>query len=162
MTELSPRRNDKRTRPINAPGTALLGFALAVAASVAVYFGHPFVFERGLAAAGIRPDFQGNGINWILIGLDKVDLTVLPIFFVLLFAVVMPSLYVRAKKVHGVRIPALALLFGVIAVEFLLCLFLIGWSGTHIILAMTAAPILLITAVLLLPFTWFLNSTLRH
>jgi hypothetical protein len=138
----------------------LMGLALTVVSSAIVISSQFSLFNHWTESLTVRPDFEGNGLNWLLIGL-RLFVPVLDIIVMGIgFAIVIPIAYSQSLDSGTQRLGYLGPIAILLAAGAIGSLLLIGWGGTHVVLAMVAAPLMAISAIAAFVFVTFLNDRL--
>ncbi|MFO0990692.1 MAG: hypothetical protein U1E67_02015 [Hyphomicrobiales bacterium] len=156
-----PEQPDIQSRP-SAWSRAGIGFLIGVCATIATAAMQIALFGYWFRHLPVRPDFTTNQLNYLSIGFFLFVPAFSLFMHLLVFAVFLPLAYARQRRLPGGAIE-MRLTIGIsLLIEAVGSVFLIGWGGTHVLLAITALPLLAVTAFTGFFFVRMLNKSLQH
>ena len=134
-------------KPLSLKMCMGIGALYAFFTAVFVAMAQISLFTRWVHSLDERPDFGGNGLNWLAIAerllLPPFDFVLIAIPFILVFPLFHRGSQDASSHVLRGLIPFVLML----TVQFLACLKVVGWEGTHVLLAMTAGPLMVISTI---------------
>ena len=156
-----PEQPEIQGRP-SAWSRAGIGFLISICAAVVTAAVQLALFDYWFGHLPVRPDFTTNQLNYLYIGF----ILFVPMFSLfmhsLVFAVFLPLAYARQRRLPDGAIDLRLTIGTSLMVQAIGSVLLIGWGGTHVLLAITALPLLAVTAFTGFLFVRMLNKSLQH